>query len=72
MNFEVALTLMRKGAYVRRAHWDSGFLSLHTDGPEPVIIVHLKAGRMVTWFMDQRDILADDWAEYVDLRWKDA
>lgn len=70
MTFETALALLRRGSYVRRLHWDSGYLSLHTDSPEPIILVHLKDGRSVTWFLDQRDILALDWTEYVDLNWK--
>lgn len=71
MTFETALKILRSGSFVRRTHWDSGYLSLHIDGPEPVIVVHLKNGRTVTWFMDQRDILASDWAEHVDLNWKE-
>lgn len=69
--FEVALSALRQGRYVRRLHWDSGFLSLHTDGPEPVIVVHLKDGRTVTWFMDQRDLLSEDWVEHTDLKWRE-
>lgn len=70
MTFDTALRMLRSGAFVRRKHWDSGFLSLHTDGPEPVIVVHLKSGRTVTWFMDQRDLLSDDWVEHTELNWK--
>lgn len=72
MKFDEALVLLRKGLCVCRERWDSGYLQLLTDAPEPTIVVHLKNGRTVTWFMDQRDILADDWKQHVNLNWKDS
>lgn len=71
MTFETALRLLRSGACVKRTNWDSGYLTLHMDSPEPVIVVHLKDGRTVTWFMDQRDLLAENWVEHFDLNWRE-
>jgi len=68
MNFEEALSRLKKKCRVSRAGWNGKGMYVQLQAPDdhsrmslPYLFMRTASGEFVPWVASQTDILADDW-----------